>query len=441
MLSLEKREMLAFLIGYRVRSLRKQKHMAQSELAKGIIGQSMMSMIENGYQLPLPDVLELIAHRLNDPILMEYTEIVQQDLNLVNIPVIDPETLVHALYSHQGKWNQIHYNTAITLCEHYYTQAEYALAKDVADTILLNMDKPHDRPGVYSTACFYYGSVLLRDTQYEDAIDWLLNSEEYKTSLSPDIRGRLFYNLAYGYQHLNYLGMTVVYANLAVMEFATPETILESARARILLGTAQSRIGQTKNAKYSLQTAYNTLIRWATDNTPDLPLIQINLADIYESEGDYEKAQDMLQDALSSPATVHPTAVAAALRIQSRLYMNAGVRLLAVEYAEKSLTYALESGDGWCISWSHLNLSALHTDISQKLTHAKSALQKAMTTQNYLLSALACESLSFLHQQVEEHDKAMQYLRETVLYYRAFAEQNIMIKASIQFLPLHRIRF
>lgn len=429
----QERELVSLMIGYRIRSSRRSKALSQGELAQGIGSQSMISLLESGRQLPLPDVLLLIAERLADELLVRYAALLEAGAwSLSDFTSSNQDILLEVLLAHRGKWQDVHAKLAVELCTVFY---DNRIFRKVSEICLLILN--HSNDGNYRTqALFYLGSTELFLHHYEEAMHWLLEAEKRQQTLDDRLRSRLAYNLGYAYTMLEHYGLGMWYAKVAVDEFQRTHEYARHAKALGLLGVIQCRLGHYGEAKDTLTVASELFDKWEIRG-PDRARIDISLADVHESLGQYDAAEDWCQRAIqSSQLAPDYVTLSAAYRIRAivlrhRLADHATVQ----EAIESAITAAKRSADGRSLSHCHLLAAEILVTHDEKLTAARAAYDEAVMASCAILRALAAELIANLERE-RDPKLAQEFLYLSVAAYHEYLANNS--RFSTEFLHLSK---
>jgi len=301
------RELLALVIGHRVKNLRQEQFISQEQLAKGICSQPLLSFIENGTQLPAPDVLTLIATKLNDSTLHDYANSLESVGESTGYEELmwtilrDQETLLHIIQNRKGKWSETLEQVALDLFAENYSKSNIDYVMELARVIINNKNGSKH---LYARACFYHGSSLLLKNQYEKAIPWLtdaFNSEVGEYSKDLIFEGRITYNLGYALTEGGLQELALHYASKATEIFNRVQDYPKYGKSLGLLGVVQHRIGLHEDAYRSLHLANDILVKWAGELL-DIARVECSLSDVCIVKGQYEESKLWSRKAIESGA-------------------------------------------------------------------------------------------------------------------------------------------
>ncbi|QSO49410.1 helix-turn-helix domain-containing protein [Alicyclobacillus mengziensis] len=429
----DEQRLLALLIGYRVRKLRQSRKLSQLTLARGIVGQSMMSQIETGRQIPAYEVLVLLNERLNDEMLRQYTVLVTSPvINMREIPLPNKEDIVSILDYNRAHWTVAHFKLAGYLCAMHYEDRDFLSLRDVAARILDNAISGDSK----ALGAYYFGTALLFLGQMEDSSEYLLLAEKQLKQLDAKFHGLVFYNLGFVYTQLEYYGQAMWYAKMAIEEFQHLGDILRYGKALGLIGTIQSRMGKYHDAEKSFEQSYMVLQKWGAAET-DLARVELNLANVYESLELLTEAKKWCQ--LGLKRNTDPVTLSSLHMIMTRIYLTLDLEEDAMEHYVWAREMADRSRDARTIAMAELLGTRVHTSMPEKIQAARRAYE--VTKDKYHLQhALACEILAQLCSQDSGFSPEVDTLqRESIATYREFVASHVALDKSIGFSALaHR---
>ncbi|GMA64498.1 helix-turn-helix domain-containing protein [Alicyclobacillus fastidiosus] len=428
------REFLCLIIGHRVRELRKSRRLSQHELANGVGSQSMISLIESGRQLPPPDVLDLIANRLDDALLKRYAEGLENNtLDHFHVSSHNEEDLMSILVNHRGRWQPAHERIASQLCHHYYYTRSFEQVKELCHLIIHHVY----RRGLLAEAYFYLGSSLLFEHRFEDAEHWLRKADEHRDALTESLQGRVAYNLGYAYTYLDVQVLALWYASRSVEIFHRMNDFLNQGSSLGLLGTIQQRLGMLEEAKKSLCTAYDVLSRWSTV-PEDKSRIATTLAEVCALLGQHEEATSYSQTAISTVPAYDFLCQADIYRIKTYLAIQAGRREEALSYVSLGIRAAESANDTHNLTQFYLMHVQLLSDAKERLHAAHKAFQITSQTSHHILHALAAECIAhLLEQDVDAKEDSKEYMQAALDAYRTYVRKNSMFTNLIDNLPFY----
>jgi len=418
---------VSFLIGFRIRSLRKSKKIAQIDLGKGLVGQSMFSLIENGRILPQPEVLDAIAKRLGDSSLEQYADLIRHPdtTQIDDFLYIHPKEIKRALETFKGKWTYVHSQLVNTLYEYFYTNKLYI---EVYQTFNLTMNhKLEIDKDTYAISCFYYGSTLLNQGDFSGALNWLQAAEQSVERLDKSRIGKIFFNLAHACHNMDSSGLALAYARLAADSFNDTTTFALYGRALLLLAITQSRMGLYKLAKKSLLQAQTIIERWEVSTSDKIKLL-LSFADVHECLQEFDLAQDYLYKIFEEQPVAENAILICAHRIQCRLFMATGKPEEARFELERSLELSSDAKSMVSHAWSHLLAIDVYEEVVDKIKHAELAYIFAQQTENSLQLALAGQALGQLYTALNQPELANQWTNYSVNHYRTLINRNFSIR-------------
>lgn len=429
----QERELVSLVIGYQIRNSRQSHSLSQSDLAQGIGSQSMISLLESGRQFPLPDVLSLIAERLEDATLRSYTSFLSSgNWSLVDFTSMNREILVEVLRSHRGKWHDIHLKIAIQLCDHFYDSNIFRIVCEICQLILSHTD---DSPSL-ARAYFYLGSTDLYLNRYEKAECWLREADKLSEVLDEQLRARLYYNLGYVYSILDHPGLGMWYAKLAVDAFHLTHDFQRYAKTLGLLGVIQSRLGRLEDARETLHFACELCEKWDIHEA-DRARIHITMADVCESLKEFDYAEVWSERAIEcSSQSADLISLSAAYRILCLVSLSRRNTDQAITYIHSSIEAAEQSQDGWSLSHAYLLATGVFPTHEERIQAAILAFNAAQNSNYKAVQALASECLANLL--AEQNPKAAnEYSSMATHLYRAHLEKSSMLSSGLKYLPIN----
>lgn len=433
MLTEAERELLALVIGHQVRDSRKQQGLSQLELAQGIGSQSMLSLIEGGHQLPLPDVLHLLAERLGDAALRQYAEMLDEGrFSFDDIAATNQEVLLDALRTQRGHWQDVYGKVAVQLCEHHYNSRVFGTVREICQLV----DRHSESPPYRAQAYFYMGSAYLFESDYEKAESWLRKSAVLDLHLQGHMQGRLLYNLSYLYTALDTPGMAMWYAKCAAEIFAKIHDFPRHAKSLGMLGTIQHRIGLFDDAREMLELSQEISAKWQLDPV-DTARIASTLAATYMELKEFHLAEKWSSYAIdvATPCNDTPT-LCAAYRTLFFFYEATGELDNAKAALDQAIQFA-NSTDTLMMNLAHTYLLTIDytPNMGDKVKAAEKAYEVASNAESLMEQAFAAECLVMLHEQQGRSETAHHYRRVALKAYRNHAQKNSMFKSVIGFFP------
>ncbi|WAH37669.1 helix-turn-helix domain-containing protein [Alicyclobacillus dauci] len=428
------REFLSLVIGHRVREQRKTRNLSQAELATGVGSQSMISLIESGRQLPLPDVLRVIAVRLEDEVLKSYAESLENNtIADFNVTSHNEEDLKSILVNHRGRWQPAHERIASQLCHHYYYTRHFEQVDELCHLIIHHVH----RPGPKAEAYFYLGSSLLYQNRYSEAERWLKQAETLADLLSDQMKGKLNYNLGYAYSYLDIQVLAVWYASQAVDIFHRMNDFVSQGTALALLGAIQTRLGRLEEAKQTLTTSYDIVHRWGF-KVADESRVHITLAEVCSLLGDVEEAKHNISLAIDSVDELDYLCKAEISRIKVYLAMKQGNLSEARENVKPGIRAALEAHDVHTLAQLYLLHVKLLDDVDEKIAEAKKAFDLTEGQNHHILRALSAECMAnILEQRDGFTEESRIYMQAALDAYRTYVHKNSMFTNLIDNVPVY----
>jgi transcriptional regulator with XRE-family HTH domain len=432
MLMEAERELLALIIGHQVRDSRKRQGMSQFDLAQGIGSQSMVSLIESGRQLALPDVLHLLATRLGDSTLIHYATMLTNGIvRFEEIPEVNHSILLDALRTQRGRWQDVHGQVAMQLCEYHYTIRLFDIVREICQLVERHSDSSARRAQAY----FFYGSSYLFDEDYKQAEHWLRKAESMSNVLDEELQGRLTYNLAYLYTCLDTQGMAMWYAKCASELFARRHDFPRHAKSLGLLGTTQLRLGLIEDARQTLELSQEIATRWKIDAI-DVARIASTLATTYVELEQYDMAEVWNERSMEKAQECGDTfTLCDVYRTRFFLHRFRGENALAGEALQQATKLANLAGAPAYLAHALLLAIEHLPTIEDKISAAQQAYDVASNHRSCIEEALSAECLALLHEEAGRPETASHFRKIALSAYRENTKKNSMFKHVIKFLP------
>lgn len=427
------REFVALIIGHRVRQVRRGRRMSQETLAQGVGSQSMISLIEGGHQLPLPDVIWTIARRLDDPILLDYAKGLEENtLNQFSASSHNADDLLSILVNHRGRWHPPHERIASQLCRHYYATLSIERVQELCRLVIHHVS--HNP--LLAEAYFYLGSSYLQINQFQEAEYWLKLSEKLFDHLTDEMRGRLSYNLGYAYTYLDIQVLALWYTSRAVDIFNRCHDFFNQGKAMGLLGTIQTHLGRLEEAKHTLSISLDILRRW--DTTPlNEARILTTLAEVCWLLGETDESSRYASTAQEIVPEDDFLCRADIYRLKSYLALKIGQTAQAWEFYEIGLSAARTAGDPHSLGQMYLLCVQLSSDSGERLESAKEAFLVTENTNHHILHAVAAETAIQLMNSESQKEKVTYYMQSALDSYRTYVHKNSMYTHLIDNLAIH----
>ncbi|MFD1675486.1 helix-turn-helix domain-containing protein [Alicyclobacillus fodiniaquatilis] len=429
------RELLSLVIGHRVREKRKKYNLSQNDLANGVGSQSMISLIESGRQLPLPDILRVLAERLNDPVLQHYAEHLENNtLTDFDVSEHNQDDLLDILLNHKGRWHPAHERIASQLCHHYYYTRNFEKAEKLCKIVIL-----HVQSAVIKAETYYYlGSCLLQQMKFEEAETWLRKSEALADELTEPFKGKLYYNLSYTYTYLDIQVLALWYASQSVDTFHRLNDFPKQGKALGLLGVIQTRLGRVEEAKQSLVTSYDIVSRWGFFDKGDQSRILITLAETCSLLGQQDEAYQYAQEAMKSMDESDHLGNADIYRLHGLFALKNDDIKTALDFVLKGLEAARAVNEPHSLTQLYLLYIEMTDDIHEKIQAARNAFELTANTNYHILHALAAECLAnLIARSPEPKEDAAQYTQAALDAYRTYVHKNSMFTHLIENLPVY----
>ncbi len=424
------RGLVSLVIGYQIRRCRQSRHLSQAEVAQGIGSQSMISLLESGRQIPAPDVLRLIAERLDDPVLLSYAGLLNSTALTFDDFATGNLTLLHeVLRAHRGRWQEVHLKVALQLCEHYYTNKLFEMVEEMCCLIM-----SHTNRDIGSVkACFYYGSTHLFSHQYDLALKWLNLALEKYDVLDDCTKGRLYYNLAYAHLELLNDGAAIWYAKLAIDTFLRINAYPQHAKSLGLLGVIQGQLGQLEDARPTLERAYEMMERWDVDQA-DLIRVANSIADVCQSTGDLNAAEQWCRLVIDSTqaAPDYPT-LSAAHQTLCLVHMGRAECKAALAEAQLAIAAAERAVDARLLCHAYLLATSTTQNPLEQVTAAEHAYRTARESGLAIEQAISADCLAAL---LAPHDpsRAETFRSQALQSYRQYVSRGRTFSAIFRYL-------
>jgi tetratricopeptide (TPR) repeat protein/DNA-binding XRE family transcriptional regulator len=427
------RELLALIIGHRVREARRRKGLSQGELGQGVGSQSMISLIESGRQLPPADVLAILSERLGEPTLAEHVHSVASgEISLEILARSNPSVLLEVLRNHRGRWNEIHGQVALHLCQYYYTNQEFNLVLEVAR---MTKERLHNNPRFCAEACFFEGSALLATQDYETAERSLLEAELHKSHLDPTLQGRLMFNLGLLYTILDFQGHALWYAKHAVDLFHRNNDFERYGKALGLLGTIQHRMGRMEDARQTLERCFEITDKWGISEV-DRGRLEATLANIYYDLGNVEKAELWANRAMQTAeqtSDIHTQC--SVLHTMIDIHVRNGTDGSVQALIQKSIRLAELSKHSGLIAQAYLIAAVYLPSEEERLRAAQRAYEVTTNSNLHVDHALAAEQLANCYEAMKYHGEELHYRKIALRSYRNYVAKNSMYKHILHHFP------
>lgn len=430
-------ELLAFVIGYRIRQRRIDIGLSQQQLAHGIGSQSLISLIESGRQLPLPDVLHLLALRLTDETLDSYASAMESGgIYSLDLTVANDEALLTALRAHRGRWQPVHEAIALELCDHYYTNTIFEILTEICQLIVENSKDPR----VKGPASFYLGSINLHQFNYLQAEKWLTDAEQSCTLFEPLLAARLQYNLAYTYSALDVQVLALWYIKRAIGTFRDLEDYPMQAYALGLLGLIEHRMQRDTLAKHSLALARDIMERWQTP-IESLSRILSTTATVHLGLGEIEAGRQLAEETLElTEQTSDAPSRCVALQCLANIYFQSDEEVTGLRYLERAISEGQRYGDDSILAELYLLAAEHYATSVLRVRAANNALEAAIRGGLSVLEALASEYLANLMFAMGDAEEGQRAQKRALAAYRRHAQRSSMVGELLQFVSYEETR-
>ena len=417
------RKTLALIIGHRLRSKRMDLGLSQSQVAKAICSQAGISMFENGMDLPAPETLKLLAERLEDDLLKSYVESIRGDLNDYSISEDDSLLLLDAFKGQKSRITSEQFSVALSLIDTLYSKTMLREVLYLTKRIVDQYYRTHaDLDSVYYRSCFYYGSCLLFQFQFDQAIEWLKISYQGIAQCDSLLQARICYNLGYGYYCTNAFGKALWYTHKAEHLFKERNQYPNQGKALVLIGAVLGQLGMREESVESLHAGISLLEKWGA-NELDIVLSYSSLADQYLALKQAHTAVKYCERIMQSPDILdtHPVIRSSVERILSiTAYLSSDIHR-ALHHFSRAQDAAQQSGDQWTIARTALLGIMVLPDEDAKIQMAELIIDSDLNLSTCIEHGLAYKYLVKLAKRNKKPHRVIKYLELLMASY----EMNI----------------
>ena len=413
----ETKELFSFIIGQRIKVLRKEMKISQTDLGKALGSQSLISLIESGKQIPVRDVLENLADRLNDPLLHSYVkEFKTETSTFEDILQNHKDSIISALLSYNGKWDKLHGDISIGLCEDYYKEHSFDNVRNLCKKIMNHISDD----AILGKSMFYYGSVFLFEFSYNEAKKWLVLAEKHLDSLNDSFKSRLLYNLGYVHEQQHNHSLALWYAKLAAEKSLQCKNYVLYTKSLGLLGITEHRLGNFSESYKSLQDAYRLMSQ--TGESLDKARIECSISEVLLSLEKYTESEEWSLKAAETGSAVNDSlAVCMALENISIIKCKQGHYIDARQVLENAIQIAKEIADKVSLAQLYLLGSRIPSTQESQLEFAQNSFDIVNQSDNILLKIMAAEQISKLHS--DENVRNL-FQQESLVLYRKYIKQT-----------------
>jgi transcriptional regulator with XRE-family HTH domain len=416
-LVVDEKELLAFVIGFRIQNMRKKKKMTQTALGIGLGSQPLISLIESGRCLPAPDILLEIGKRLNDEQIQNYAENLENEgIKSLDLIENNKELLLNALLDFHNKWSKIHEIIATTLCDYYYNKKILESVTKITEAIINNISSGP----TYVQACFYRGSMFLHNHDYEEARQWLKNAELNIDLLEYILKARLLYNLGYLYTQTGNQSTALWYAKLAAKQFEFTQDVYAQTKTIGLIGVIERRMGQINDSEKSLLHAYGLLSRLDEDLEAQARTA-CTLAEVYLELGRLNETEEWCLKSINIGQKVGDIpSVYNSFHTLSILKWLQGDSNQSRKYLDESIEAAQACNDKVALSKMYMTATWIYPDILDRLNFATRAYE-IFSVKDHALKGLITQRLSQLNGDIGNTEKYEEYRTEALKEYQLYA--------------------
>lgn len=413
----ETKELFSFIIGQRIKVLRKEKKISQTDLGKALGSQSLISLIESGKQIPVLDVLENLADRLNDPLLHSYVkEFKTETSTFEDILQKYKDSILSSLLSYSGKWDKLHGDISIGLCEDYYKEHLFDNVHNLCKKVMNHISDEE----ILGKSMFYYGSVFLFEYSYNEAKKWLALAEKHIDSLNDSFKSRLLYNLGYVHEQQKNHSLALWYAKSASEKSLQCKNYVLYTKSLGLLGITEHRLGNFLESYKSLKDAYGLVSQ--TGNSLDKARIECSISDVLLSLEKYTESEEWSIKAAATGREVNDSlAICMALENICIIKYKYGQFDEARHILEDATQIAIEIGDEISLAQLYLLGSKIPSDPEVQLKYAQKSFDIVNQSDNILIKIMASEQISKLH---FDESKRIYFQNVALNFYRKHVYQT-----------------
>lgn len=355
-------------------AFRKEHDLSQGYLAKGIISQPTLSLIEHGkYPLEL-DVLIPLARKLRDPAVTRYVQCLQDSTSTLEI---ENEEVLTALEQYASNWTDFHADTALHLAEVFLEQNELLGANKAVDLVIIH----HPNSTDFYQACHIKAQILFKSYDYKQAATYLLKIISSARPLSTELKAKTYYNLGYACFFLDKYDLTATYCDevIALCQMDSKMFWLD-AKALALKGAAYHKVGRLEESLACVRDAEVILKKF---EGPDIDQfrVKLTLADVLDSLRRYAEAHQCLVELEAETTSLYdiePTSLSAYYRVNATVLHDLGCLDEAECSAKMSIDVAELAKDYWSLTWSLIIAIGVFKDEEAKRGAAKRALEIAL---------------------------------------------------------------
>lgn len=432
-LEVKSKDIAAIIIGCEIQTCRRSLGMSQTQLAHGVCSQSLLSLIEHGLQLPMPDILKSLAYTLKSDVLLKFADKLEED-NLV-LDLSSPELIERLTYfflNFDFKWTSSHEELALYLCEYSYEHGDLDLSKKLSGAIIKSKVKLPN--SAYAKAHFFLGSALIRELNFQEGIEALESVLDKLEYMNPDFRGKLLYNLAYAYGEKDIQSIALSHSLKAAEIFRRNDLYNFYGRTLAQLGVIYLRMNQIKNSLNALSKSYDLLLSTG-GSLKDIARIECSLATAYFQYEDYAQVNFWGNKAIETGVKaedIRSVFMGHRELIAMHIITNSlGSSLCS--YVNKAIRLAEELNDPVCLIEIHLiGGIALHD-----IDFVKKAFVLTASAGLPIYRAEISDYLSYLYERENNTNKAHYYKDIAYTSYRKYAQENFKRPLLTGILPTH----
>ncbi|MRG87918.1 helix-turn-helix transcriptional regulator [Salinibacillus xinjiangensis] len=333
-------------IGKRIIILRKEYGMKQSEISKGIISTTHLSNIEKGRYKPPEDVLQLIAKKLKVPsrylvnyeeYKKEYEDILEKLLELVILNPIKAQNYINQIESEkffpfQSLELELQY-LLLKSCLDAKRENKTSSVINSQINILLHNEDIDELPLNIKRSYYYYKGIQLYFlNEFQESIYWFKNLLPSTNNIK--IKAAIFYNLSLLHQKIERTQDSIQFAEQALEIYIQYHNWSKIGETYTLLGVLHWEKKDYSEAIAQLKKAKE--IQGIIEDDVLHSRILHNLALVYQSMKDHEKAIEFFKQAIEKKKKIYkePVNLMVSYRGVIKCYIDLDNKKLAKKYLD-----------------------------------------------------------------------------------------------------------
>ncbi|QTM98473.1 tetratricopeptide repeat protein [Sediminibacillus dalangtanensis] len=270
-------------IGNRIKYYRKKMCLTQSELSEGIISNSYLSKIENGFVKPPDEIINLLCKKLKIDPVSEKSERMNKICNIwfQNLFEQNLEEMKKNFHQINSHHDLITDNNVLLLID-IHKLRYYILLKDKKKAHEQYQYLKSHSKNLSGNQKYYWlkfrGYYFFYNLAYQKALESFQEAKDYINDVCHSQlkeKGSLYYMIALSASHTNQSFFTFKYANKALKYYQKYYNLKKCAQCHILLGITYLRINDIKNSLESYQSA-----QYIAEKTDDEELLSISVQNI-----------------------------------------------------------------------------------------------------------------------------------------------------------------